>query len=511
MICKHSDLLFRARFRSKGTKTKKSQTKTVCSFADAKAVNFQLARLKNDKDHFDMFVAERRQLVVEVEKFVSKCEQSSFLRATRLLHEAEAAREERNQRIFQHLRDLGYGDEVERLNEVDPTILSEHSCIKQTKELTERAWSNMLPALVELMEDTRRKIQRKDRKSLLKGRLRLVSDVFREYQLSRSPTEILPSSADICSMPQVMAMLEDPAHDAFVTPDSFANLKEQFRQLCEEWVLSKNRELVSLMPKNPVDLIPGANEFHRLGLAMTFFKCSECVEPISYPRVLAHGCLTALRVGNRNREDDRALIYASLDCEPWNTGRGKISYFSAAEASARSVLESCGLDVDVVTAADLNDMDKWLECLRCTHRAKGRPVFKWQKAIVHDINHVVSDNQSAVWKLLNDDDAKLAQKQEDDKYLSHHCDSTDFVCVRCGERMSFLPGLKSHVRFSHGVQGFQKEDYRLDLDAAIQPPFSIMIPNPSDASDKRTVIDLVTLPSGAEPQYMDSDDDDLYV
>lgn len=308
-------------------------------------------------------------------------------------------------RIFQHLRDLGYGDEVERLNEVDPTILSEHSCIKQTKELTERggfrylctpadkfsiasclAWSNMLPALVELMEDTRRKIQRKDRKSLLKGRLRLVSDVFREYQLSRSPTEILPSSADICSMPQVMAMLEDPAHDAFVTPDSFANLKEQFRQLCEEWVLSKNRELVSLMPKNPVDLIPGANEFHRLGLAMTFFKCSECVEPISYPRVLAHGCLTALRVGNRNREDDRALIYASLDCEPWNTGRGKISYFNAAEASARSVLESCGLDVDVVTAADLNDMDKWLECLRCTHRAKGRPVFKWQKA-VSDLLH----------------------------------------------------------------------------------------------------------------------------
>lgn len=83
MICKHSDLLFRARFRSKGTKTKseiflipvvfaervaESQTKTVCSFADAKAVNFQLARLKNDKDHFDMFVAERRQLVVEVEK-----------------------------------------------------------------------------------------------------------------------------------------------------------------------------------------------------------------------------------------------------------------------------------------------------------------------------------------------------------------------------------------------------------------------------------------------------------
>ena len=41
-------------------------------------------------------------------------------------------------RIFQRLTDLGYGNEVERLNQVDPTILSEHPSIKQTKNLTER-------------------------------------------------------------------------------------------------------------------------------------------------------------------------------------------------------------------------------------------------------------------------------------------------------------------------------------------------------------------------------------
>lgn len=57
----------------------------------------------------------------------------------------------------------------------------------------------------------------------------------------------------------------------------------------------------------------------------------------------------------------------------------------------------------------------------------------------------------------------------------------------------------------HGAQDFQKDDYRLDLDAAIQPPFSIMIPNPSD--ECIDAIDLVTPP--AESQY--TDDDDLYV
>jgi hypothetical protein len=189
----------------------------------------------------------------------------------------------------------------------------------------------MLPALVELMEDTRGKLLRKQRKSLLKGR--------------------------------------------------FAELQEQFPQLCKDWVTSRNRELVSLMPGNPGDLIPDADQFYRLELATTFFNCSECIEPISYPRVLVHACLTALRLGNRNREDSQAMIYTSLNCEPWNTGRRKISYFDAAETSAKFVLESYGLDADVITAADLNDTDKWLECLRCTHRTKGRPVFKWKKAV----------------------------------------------------------------------------------------------------------------------------------
>jgi hypothetical protein len=74
--------------------------------------------------------------------------------------------------------------------------------------------------------------------------------------------------------------------------------------------------------------------------------------------------------------------------------------------------------------------------------------------ILHDMNHVVSDNQSAIWMVLSDDDAKLAQKQEDDKYMSHQSDSTDFVCVRCGERVSFLSALKSHTRFRLVIRNF---------------------------------------------------------
>jgi hypothetical protein len=178
-----------------------------------------------------------------------------------------------------------------------------------------------------------------------------------------------------------MVMLENPAHDAYTSSDSFVELQEQISRLCDEWVASKNLELISLMPRVTTDLVLGPDDSWRLELATTFFQCSECIEPISYPRVLVHRCLTALRLGNRNREDNHALLYTSLGCEPWNTGSGRVSYFNAAEISARSVLQGYGLNADVVTATDLKDMDKWLECLRCTHHTEGRPVFKWQKAV----------------------------------------------------------------------------------------------------------------------------------
>jgi hypothetical protein len=45
-----------------------SRPRTVCGIADAKAVNLKLAQQKTDKHRFDMFVAERRNVIVEIEK-----------------------------------------------------------------------------------------------------------------------------------------------------------------------------------------------------------------------------------------------------------------------------------------------------------------------------------------------------------------------------------------------------------------------------------------------------------
>jgi hypothetical protein len=303
-------------------------------------------------------------------------------------------------RICRRLTDLGFGEEIKQLNAVDPDILSEHTLISAAKDLTDRsaypptlflilidlkclAWNNIMPTLVEFMGDMREKLLKKQRKSLLKKRQRILVAALKDFALTRPLTEVIVSAADICSMPEVKAMLQDTPPNVEITLESFADLLERLPQLCDEWRKLKSRDLLALMPASTADARnaePGET-FSRLELATTYFQCNACTEPISYPRILDHGCMTALSHGYRNREDDMAVMFLQLKLEPWNYAGNKIRYYKTAETSARSVIQSSGLDADFATAGDLDGADQWLECLCCSHHVKGRAVFRWKKAV----------------------------------------------------------------------------------------------------------------------------------
>ena len=89
LICKHLGLLYSAQVNIKRTNreseqqfpsfpsnslpitTAVSHTRTVFGYADAKALNFQLARLKHDEERFQIFIAERAKLVSETTEVAS--------------------------------------------------------------------------------------------------------------------------------------------------------------------------------------------------------------------------------------------------------------------------------------------------------------------------------------------------------------------------------------------------------------------------------------------------------
>jgi DNA-directed RNA polymerase subunit RPC12/RpoP len=311
----------------------------------------------------------------------------------------------------------------------------------------------MKPQLVDLLESVQEKMHRKRRKTLLKTRQRLLLSILKEFTNERPVDEVNPRAIDVCVSPHIKAMIEDPSPDAYTTEDSFQEVLDDLPRFFGEWRESKTRDLLALLP--------GGTDHASLLRATTFFRCSECTEPIAYPRVLAHACLSQLRHGHRNRDDDVSLLCVNLDSEPWNYDGKRVSYYPAAEASAQSVVRGCGLDTNLTTAQDMDDVNPWLECLRCSHKVKGRAIFRWRKAvgflwfnsyeilialqILHDMYHAASA-ETSTWRLLNEDDSEAAEALQEKAYETDSMTSVaEYVCSRCRQQFSLLH-MRGHLR-----------------------------------------------------------------
>ncbi|KAK0463740.1 uncharacterized protein EV420DRAFT_1519856 [Desarmillaria tabescens] len=437
-------------------------------------------------------------------QFAEQCRKAEALRAERIRLAEEAARAERTQKIFERLYDLGYKDEVAYLED-DGKILSNHTLLRTHKELTERSWGAMLPTLLNLLEDARGKVLKKKRKTIYKTRLNIVSNLVKAHA-AENPDKITPSAADICVIPKIKAILENNDVEIYEKEEDFSDLKAELPKISREWRRSKGMYSLSLMPGNKHDI-------SRLSLATTFFKCHQCTEPISYPRVLAHKCMTALRHGYRNRSDDLVLLCKGLQAEPWNFDRNGVECYELAGGCAVDVVRASGLRAEKATVEDMERADVWLECMNCRAPERGSVVFQWRQAILHGLQHAERDTV-AVWRaLVNDRDIYAARNEEIIKTKAHTYGSDDYTCRRCDEKVN-RSRMRSHCQERHGITNPTKDDFTLDVDASMsQQPFPILIPLVGSAEPE--VIDLldpdpivISDSEDVEPECIEIMDDD---
>ncbi|KAJ7685461.1 hypothetical protein DFH06DRAFT_1029155 [Mycena polygramma] len=444
----------------------------VYSYEEAAEIDQQLAKLKKgDSGKMEEFCNNRRKWVEEIQSHASEAAMAGPKRTDRMLRLLQEARERRKDAICKRLCDLGFADEVQYINETRPEMFSPHTLVNSDVFLTDRAWDNMKPQLVDLMQSVTEKMQRRKRKALLKKRQRLLLSVLKEYNHERPLDEINPRAVDVCVMPHIKAMLEDASMDAYTTEESFQEVVDDLSRLFEEWRESRTLRLLALLPG-------GATDRDFLSRATTYFRCAGCQEPIAYPRILAHACLSELQHGHRNREDDVALLCMNLDSEPWNFDGKRVSHYPAAETSATSVVRACGLDANLTTAQDMDDVGPWLECLRCTHKVKGRAVFRWRKAILHDMYHAASGDKFT-WRLLSDTATEAAEALQEKLYETDRSrDAPEYVCMKCRQQFSFLQ-MRGHLRVAHNINDPElEEDFVLHIDASMdQPPFPLMLPH----------------------------------
>jgi hypothetical protein len=192
-----------------------------------------------------------------------------------------------------------------------------------------------------------------------------------------------------------------------------SNLQDHISEISQTWRAEADEYLLGLLSEaeksttraegKEIDATP-------LELATTFFKCHWCTDPISYPRILMHECLTAKRklpdsdTDDESEQEDasdqetREEVYGIPTVTPgyvwnkmtswwgptWNEAREFISVDEESTKSAKAIIQACKEDPETITATTMNDRNVRLKCMRCvpTHgKSPSWHVMSWNMAV----------------------------------------------------------------------------------------------------------------------------------
>ncbi|KAJ7786579.1 hypothetical protein B0H16DRAFT_1876573 [Mycena metata] len=365
--------------------------------------------------------------------------------------ELDEARRLRREAIVERLTALGWGEEIPHHR----AAMANHKLVKQPKELTDRIWKNIEAPLVEFLIDSKKKRLELAHHRIIKERRILASAVYKKFQTFPADT-IFPPKHDMISTEPFRTIIEDSPTNPEVklTEESFDAALLHVPNFSAEWRRSKDQELVELMKKTS----PNSTEAD-LHLATTFFAGSIRSQAIGYPRILVSSAATALDLW-----DEPNSLRAALREDSWNAN-GLIRFHEQAFSNARAVVEACGLDPDVTTAAEMEEINPAMECVNCYDEYHGRQIMRWINTTIHSCS-------APSWRCLNADDELRVQAQEKEAFPStlfgHWTWQDDFCCKFCEDyRPTDYYQLKKHFETKHNIDKISPEMLKYSLAANI--------------------------------------------
>ncbi|TFK76192.1 hypothetical protein BDN72DRAFT_891283 [Pluteus cervinus] len=381
------------------------------------------------------------------------------------LKELDQARVQRVEEILARLEALGWGEELE-LHPVRTRLIN-LPALKQSRELTDRIWENIKPGLVEFLEQSKATRLQNDRRYRLGLRVRLLYQVFDQYVRELPPRTVTPGPADLAStVPFRRLILETPLDENLAIGD-FADLIDELPNLCLSWEQSKNKFLSSLIPAGKRSRVKGLRSFD---LATTFFRCAWCRDPIAYPRVLVHDCLSKVHSSTQINEEDEEL-FAILEETPWNYGDDSVTFDEEASIAAHAIITAVNKDPRTTTPQEMDDLDPRIECIQCT-TPRSKLAMRWRTAILHTLSiHDCVDETN--WVLLNASEANIAKGIEAKHMPRWRSDVACAICRTPTTRKDFgLHYCKYRTdKTDPGARVYVPLDVPMN-----QPPYAVKIP-----------------------------------
>jgi hypothetical protein len=383
---------------------------------EAQSLSAMIESLKSTD--LPLFIQEQKKVTRAIMNHAGICREWVSNRSKDRREELSDLREERREAIFEKLEELGFDRDTESGYET----LGDHRLVNQPRPLTTRTWIKIKPTLLEFMQNCREEWIKKVEEIRILNRQRIFAEAFEDYCCSRPSSEAMFGVIDAYLMGKNKSIVEDSASE--ITKESFADFFDLMPELVENWRKEKSLELLPIISPQLAKSDPA----QILGLATTFFKCTNCFQPISYPRILGHACLTKSPPHIGVPEPYKLCL--ALGSGPWNYGN-YIQSYPAAYTSARAVVVACGFDPETATAQELDDANISLECPITNFNGEGRLIMGWRRAVIDGIDKelqlsISTERAPTVLDLVN----------EDGYY-------DGLLCSTCGLNM---PLLKQHLR-----------------------------------------------------------------
>jgi hypothetical protein len=248
-----------------------------------------------------------------------------------------------------------------------------------------------------------------------------------------SKPSILPPTSYIANLEPFRTLLKTLPLEDNVSNQYLSGMQSTLSKLTEAWRREADLYLLGLLSNAPPSTSTD-EEIDRapLELATTFFKCNWCTEPITYPRILMHGCLRNRRCKDADEEeneegdeggeeadsgpdDENEAVGATDENDHqtpnitrneitvdtvwnkmsswfgsgWNEGSDQIFVDEEATNFAKRIVQVCGQDPNTATFSRMEELDARLECVRCTAKSKlktrNRLVMNWTTAVSHHL------------------------------------------------------------------------------------------------------------------------------
>ncbi|EED82097.1 predicted protein [Postia placenta Mad-698-R] len=282
--------------------------------------------LKGKPDAQVELINTRRSQAEEIQKHAILCRQWEKDRVAFRAEELNQLKRDRFQSALDRLRQLGWGEELDRLAPLYKS-LSQYDPLRAAQKLTDRIWHNIGGGVVTILEDIRDERRRVRHTEILRKRLDALCTVLSEVYPNPPmtvETEYKPRICDMIEMPEVREIIHS-SNDPTLGSENEEKLRALFPNLMERWQ-AETREELRRRALRWVECVDGADI---LTLAATHFACSKCLKLLPYPEILGHKCLRVSAPTYRGHPYNQYCVYAiaawevGVNSRPWNGQDGE--------------------------------------------------------------------------------------------------------------------------------------------------------------------------------------------